>query len=282
MLDGRWKLPQNLELDSARAEWRMADGSLPRPAAEPLPPDVSPVARIENPLGASPVLLICEHASNHLPPIYGTLGLSPEERESHIAWDPGALGVAQHLAEKLDAPLVHATVSRLVIDLNRDPTAPDSIVAMSERTAVPGNADLCAAERDRRVREVYGPFHRAVETFMDERAARTRTVVSIHSFTPVYRDVARPWHVGLIFDADDRLAQKLAAALRQDPTLVVGMNEPYSPADRVFHTLERQAVRRGLAPLMIEIRNDLIRTAGEQAQWGARLAPLIAEAVSTL
>jgi predicted N-formylglutamate amidohydrolase len=255
----------------------MANGSLSRTADEP-----ESVVRIDNLGGRSPLLLICEHASNHLPSPYGTLGLSRQERESHIAWDPGALGVARGLAQRLDAPLVHATVSRLVVDLNRDPSAPDSITALSERTPVPGNANLSAAERDRRIREVYEPFHRAVGDFIDRRETATRAVVSVHSFTPVYRETSRPWHIGLIHDADERLARAAAAQLSRDAALVLGMNQPYSPADRVFHTLDRHAVRRGLAPLMIEIRNDLIRTDDEQAAWAARLAPILVHALESL
>jgi len=243
-----------------------------------------PVALVENPSGRSPILLICEHASRRLPDRYGTLGLTPEQLESHIAWDPGALGVAMALSRLLDAPLIHATVSRLVLDLNRDPSASDSICALSERTVIPANQDLDADERAYRVREVYEAFHGVVDAFVTPRvtAGQTRSIVSIHSFTPVYRDVPRPWHIGLIHDRDARLARSVEAGLRKDPALVVGMNEPYSPADRVFHTLERHAERRGLAPLMIEIRNDLIRTEDGQIAWAHRLAPLLEEGVRTL
>jgi predicted N-formylglutamate amidohydrolase len=248
------------------------------------PQAVEPVARVENPQGRSPILLICEHASRHLPDRYGTLGLSPEQLESHIAWDPGALGVARELSRLLDAPLIHAAVSRLVLDLNRDPSAPDSIWTLSERTTIPGNQNLDPAERAYRVREVYEAFHGAVDRFIEPRvkAGQTRCVVTIHSFTPVYRDVPRPWHIGLIHDRDERFARAVEAGLRQDPLLAVGMNQPYSPADRVFHTLERHAERRGLAPLMIEIRNDLIRTEDGQASWAHRLAPLLREGAQTL
>ena len=113
-------------------------------------------------------------------------------------------------------------------------------------------------------------------------AGQLGAVVSIHSFTPVYRDVPRPWQIGLIFDRDERYARSVEAGLKQDPALIVGMNEPYSPADRVFHTLERHAERRGLPPLMIEIRNDLIRTEDGQASWANRLAPLLREGARTL
>jgi predicted N-formylglutamate amidohydrolase len=243
-----------------------------------------PVAVMENPQGRSPILLICEHASNRLPARYGTLGLGSTELESHIAWDPGALGVAKELSRLLDAPLIHATVSRLVLDLNREPTAPDSIWTLSEHTTIPGNLDLDSSERAIRVREVYDAFHNAVDVFVNARRAsgQLTAIVSIHSFTPVYRDVPRPWQIGLIFDRDERYARSVEAGLNEDPALVVGMNEPYSPADRVFHTLERHAERRGLPPLMIEIRNDLIRTQDGQALWAHRLAPLLREGARTL
>nr|WP_246505282.1 N-formylglutamate amidohydrolase [Microvirga antarctica] len=244
----------------------------------------SGVARVENPDGLAPILLICEHASNAIPFRYRELGLGPAERDSHIAWDPGALAVARQVSHLLDAPLVYATVSRLVIDLNRDPDAPDSIPAMSERTIVPGNVDLDADERAFRVRNVYDPFHRAVDAVVAARgtAGGFSAIVSVHSFTPVYRDVPRPWHIGLIFDGDARYAKAVAAGLQRDPALTIGMNEPYSPADRVFHTLERHAERRGLAPLMIEIRNDLIRTEDGQASWANRLAPLLRDGMQAL
>lgn len=252
--------------------------------AEPASRAGEPVAIVENPQGRSPILLICEHASNRLPARYGTLGLSPEQLESHIAWDPGALGVAKELSRLLDAPLIHASVSRLVLDLNRDPSASDSIWTLSERTSIPGNQDLDQNERAYRVREVYDAFHQAVDRFIEPRvkAGQTRSVVSIHSFTPIYRDVPRPWQIGLIHDRDERFARSVEKGLKSDPSLNVGMNEPYSPADRVFHTLERHAVRRGLAPLMIEIRNDLIRTQDGQTSWARCLAPLLREGAQTL
>jgi predicted N-formylglutamate amidohydrolase len=262
----------------------MADASRMTGDAEPDARVGEPVARIENARGRSPILLICEHASRDLPSRYGTLGLGAAELESHIAWDPGALGVARGLSRLLDAPLIHAAVSRLVLDLNRDPSAPDSIAALSERTAIPGNLDLDPAERARRVRDVYEAFHGRVDEFMKAPAAagQIRAVVSMHSFTPIYRGVQRPWEIGLIFDRDERLARSVEAGLKRDASLNVGMNEPYSPADRVFHTLERHAERRGLAPLMIEIRNDLIRTEDGQASWANRLAPLLREGARTL
>lgn len=239
------------------------------------------VALIENSQGSSPILLICEHASNTLPARYGTLGLNPEELQSHIAWDPGALGVAQKLSYLLDAPLIHAQISRLALDLNREPSAPDSIWTVSERTPIPANQNLDPAERALRVRDIYDAFHDAVDAFANARMAggQLAAIVSIHSFTPVYHGVQRPWQIGFIFDNDRRLAQHAYEGLAKDPALQIGMNQPYSPADRVFHTLDRHAVRRGLASLMIEIRNDLIRKEDEQLLWASRLAPLLREGV---
>jgi predicted N-formylglutamate amidohydrolase len=155
-------------------------------------------------------------------------------------------------------------------------------VAVSENTVVPGNQDLDGTERARRIRDVYHPFHDATGRLIEERrrAGLTRAVVSVHSFTPVYRGVERPWHIGLIFAGDERMARSVEQGLRREPGLVVGMNEPYSPKDRVFHTLERHAEQKGLAPLMIEIRNDLIRDPDRQELWSDRLAPLLQEAVA--
>ena len=263
-------------------------GKLGRPepsGRDVLPDGVARIenARIENARGRSPVVLVCEHASNHIPPHLRDLGLGRTELESHIAWDPGAFGVARGLSKLLDAPLAYATVSRLVIDLNRATSAPNSIVAMSEFTPVPGNSGLAPEERARR-EAFYRAFHDALGALIESRAAAglVRAVVSVHSFTPVYRGIPRPWHVGLLFHRDERLARLLQERLREDRETVVGLNEPYSPADGVFHTLERHAERRSLAPLMIEIRNDLIRERDQQSSWSNQLAPLLKEATTRL
>jgi predicted N-formylglutamate amidohydrolase len=231
-----------------------------------------PVA-VENAEGAGRFVILCDHASNEIPGEYGSLGLGAAEREAHIAWDPGALGVARRIARILDAPLVYATVSRLVIDCNRPLDAPDLITTTSETTAVPGNAALSKAERRRRISTIHEPYHRAIDALLDRRlaAGREAALLAIHSFTPVFRGVSRPWEVGVIFDRDRRLADILIAGFRAEG-MNVGMNEPYSPADRVFYTLSRHAEARGLSPAMIEIRNDLVRSEGEQGKWAARIA----------
>lgn len=234
-------------------------------------------AAIENADGAGPFVVICDHASNHIPEPFGSLGLNAESREAHIAWDPGALGVSRMLAQRLGAPLIYATVSRLVIDCNRGLDAPDLIVTESEGTPVPGNASLSVAERERRIATVHEPYHRVIDVFVSKRlSAKVETaLVAVHSFTPVFGGVERPWQVGVVFDRDRKLADRLIGGLNA-MGLSVGVNEPYSPADRVYTTMTRHAERRGLGAVMIEIRNDLIRDTAEQAVWAERLGTLLA------
>jgi predicted N-formylglutamate amidohydrolase len=222
---------------------------------------------------AGPFVILVDHASNFVPEVYGGLGLGEADLARHIAWDPGALPVARLMAEALDAPLVRATRSRLLIDLNRDPAAPDSICTLSETTAIPGNRDLSDLERARRVRDIYDPYHAAVDDLVAGRLAAglPTALVALHSFNPVYRGVARPWPVGILFDEDRRLADPLVADLRSQGFLV-GENEPYGPWDRVYHTLERHGRSRGLPVVMIELRNDGIADPEGQQAWAARLA----------
>lgn len=234
-------------------------------------------ASVENAEGAGRFVILCDHASNRFPAEFGTLGLGPDEREAHIAWDPGALGVARGLARLLDAPLVHATVSRLVIDCNRPLDAPDLIPDTSEATPIPGNAALPEAERRRRIATVHEPYHRAIDDLIDARlvAGRETALVAIHSFTPVFHGVARPWQVGIVFDHDRRLADALIDGLKA-VGMNVGVNEPYAPADRVYTTVTRHADPHGLAGVMIEIRNDTIRSEAEQESWAQRIGALLA------
>ena len=229
--------------------------------------------------GASPFVLICDHASNFLPARFGTLGLAGQDLTRHIAWDPGALPVARAMAAALDAPLVESRVSRLVIDCNRPLDAPDLISSVSETTVVPGNADLSQQERAERVALSWTPFHDAIEALVEERLAEGREtwLVSVHSFTPVYKGIDRPWHIGIIHDDDRRLAAPMIAALQSVDGITVGINEPYSPADRVYFTLERHARSRGLPCAMIEIRNDEIRDEPGQSRWAEMLGGILAE-----
>jgi len=237
----------------------------------------SPV-REENPDGAGPFVIVCDHASNLFPQEYDFLGLSPDLRRAHIAWDPGALPVSYGLSTMLDAPLLWPEASRLIVDCNRDPDAPDLILAESEGRPVPGNRELHEGERIRRLASVHVPYHRAIDAALTRRAAERRptAVVAVHSFTPVYLGKSRPWHIGIVFDEDRRLADPMVAALRTDEAITVGVNQPYSPADRVYYTLTRHARPRGLPAVMIEIRNDLIADEAGQQAWAGRLGAILA------
>lgn len=234
---------------------------------------------VVNANGNSPWLFICEHASNFIPERFNSLGLNPEALKAHIAWDPGAVEVARHLSSKLDAPLIEATYSRLLIDCNRPLDARDLIPEISETTVIEGNHDLSVIERTARIDLSHRPFHAGIEEVVTERAKRglPSWFVTIHSFTPVYRSISRPWQVGIIHDEDDRIAKPLIAALAEDKSLNVGINEPYSPADRVYYTLERHARPRNAPCVMIELRNDEIATTQTQKQWAARLATILSQ-----
>jgi predicted N-formylglutamate amidohydrolase len=230
---------------------------------------------VSNARGSSPFVLLCDHASNRIPERYGGLGLSQIERVSHIAWDPGALAVSRALAEKLDAPLVQSTVSRLVIDCNRDLQAPDLIWTLSEATRIATNENLHPDERNYRINHFHRPFHASIETLLEARrhAGQETILVCMHSFTPVYHGVPRPWPIGLIHGRDQRYTRALFNALHDDdPGLNIGWNEPYAALNGVTLTLEKHGDGRGLEATMIEIRHDEILEPAGVAKWSNRLA----------
>lgn len=228
-----------------------------------------------NEAGPSRYVLICEHASNRIPRKLGNLGLEPADLSRHIAWDIGAERVARVLSRLLDAPLALQRYSRLAYDCNRPPESPDAMPAVSETTSIPGNANLSPQDRLARTAAIYRPFHAAVAELLDHRAAHRRDtiVVSIHSFTPVYKGKTRAVELGILFDRDPALARQLVKGF---PNVDVRLNEPYGPADGVLHTLNLHAAPRGLRHAMIEIRNDLISDERRQDEWAQRLSvPLI-------
>lgn len=225
--------------------------------------------------GSSPFVLVCDHASNRIPEAYGDLGLSPAERVSHIAWDPGALAVSLSLSEALDAPVVFSTVSRLLIDTNRASDSPQAIWTLSEATRIAANENLDPAERAHRVAAFHKPFHDAFEALLEARRAddRETILVCVHSFTPVYLGVARPWPIGLIHGQDPGFTAALRDALLAEKAgLNIGWNEPYSARNGVTYTLEHHGDERGLNATMIEIRNDEILEPTGVNLWAGRLA----------
>jgi predicted N-formylglutamate amidohydrolase len=231
---------------------------------------------VVNAAGRSPFFLVCEHAGRRIPKKLGTLGLPESELTRHIAWDIGAEAVSRRLSALLDAPLVMQRYSRLVYDCNRPPHAPGAMPAVSETTRILGNENLGPNERQARIHEIYEPFHRRLEVELGRR--REPVVVTIHSFTPVFKGVRRELDLGILYEEETRLADRLMAAAQADRSIVTRRNEPYGPADGVCHTLNLHTLAPRRQGAMIEVRNDLIAEDVGQALWAAKLADLLARA----
>jgi predicted N-formylglutamate amidohydrolase len=248
----------------------MAEGGL-------LEPDEPNPVTLENASGDSVFFLTCEHAGRAFPRRLGRLGLPEAETLRHIAWDIGIGAVGRDLSLLLNAAVILQTYSRLVIDCNRDPKVPSSIPEISEATEIPGNRSLNETERAARVDAIFRPYHNAIAAALDRRAAadRASVLVALHSFTPVFKGVSRPWHVAVLFNRDPRLAHALAELLRADGGLMVGENEPYRVSDLTDYTVPVHGERRGLPHVEIEIRQDLITDPSGQREWAERLARLL-------
>jgi predicted N-formylglutamate amidohydrolase len=236
----------------------------------------SPVT-VRNPNGASPFLIVADHGGNLAPRALGRLGVSDAEWQRHIGWDIGIAGVCRAIADALDATIIQQNYSRLIIDCNRTPGTETSMPQISESTPVPGNVGLSEAQKAARVGEIFRPYHDRIEAELDRRRAEGRptALVAMHSFTPVYKDVARPWHAGVLYNRDPRFAHLIMALLKDEAGLVVGDNEPYSVTDHTDYTIPVHGERRGLHHTAIEIRQDLIADDDGQREWGARLARLL-------
>ena len=246
-----------------------ADGRLPPPV------------RVINEGGSSPYVLLCEHASRFMPPACNGLGLAAHELSRHIAWDIGAAEVAEALSRALDAPLVMAGYSRLLIDLNRPTGSPTSIPEISEATVIPGNLNLTADERAQRIALYFDPFQSAVHRLLDVRqqGGEPTTVVGVHSFTPVYKGVARPWHAGILYRKSSVFGHALAEALG-GPSRAIAENEPYQIEDDSDYTVPVHGEARGLDAVLVEIRQDLIAEPQGAAIWSGRLAAALAACAS--
>ncbi|MGC9419077.1 MAG: N-formylglutamate amidohydrolase [Rhodovulum sp.] len=225
-------------------------------------------------------LVTCDHATNLVPASVngGDLGIAPEDMARHIAWDPGAAGVARRLAEVLNAPLTMTRFSRLVIDPNRGADDPTLVMRLYDGTVIPANRGVDKAEIERRLNAFWRPYDAELARLVQRQA--DTVFVSIHSFTPRLNGRGdRPWQIGVLHAADDRLARPLINRLRREPDLCVGENEPYGghlPGDAV----DRHAIVNGVPNVLIELRNDVIATDGDQVAWGERLAPILEEALA--
>src|SRR5216684_1768178 len=240
--------------------------------------DVPPVHE-DNAEGRSPFLLTSDHYGRTIPRILGDLGLPASERTRHIAWDPGIAGVADALSQHLDAHLIAQRYSRLVIDCNRPPGAPSSIPLISEATVIRGNEGLAREAAELRRRQIFDPYHRRIAEVIRRRLrdAVPTVLVSLHSFTPVYAGITRPWHIGTLYHRDTKLPPLLLKLLRGETDLVVGDNEPYAVSDETDYTIPVHGEARGLMNSGIEIRQDLIADPAGQASWADRLARIFGE-----
>jgi predicted N-formylglutamate amidohydrolase len=229
---------------------------------------------LANANGRAALLLVCDHASPAIPRALDDLGIEEAARRRHIAWDIGAETLARDLAARFDAPAVIAGYSRLLIDNNRALHDPTSIVTTSDGVEIPGNRDLTETDRAQRVQSFFEPYHAAIAERLE--SFRLRALVpaflSIHSFTPVMNGAERPWHIGVLWDRDPRMAVPLLERLRATGEVCVGDNLPYSGRHPADYTVARHAERVGLPHVCIEVRQDLIDTPAGAARWTELLA----------
>jgi predicted N-formylglutamate amidohydrolase len=232
--------------------------------------------------GPSSIVIICDHASNRVPAAYGDLGLPPAELQRHIAWDIGAAAIAEILARRFDAPAILSTVSRLVIDCNRNFEDSSLIPAIGDGTEVPANRNLSPAEREKRWLAYHQPYHQAVWEAIERKLAQGQRpiLLSIHSMTPMLKGIARPWQITICWSDDRRLSAPMLEALRARPGIVVGDNEPYRLELGEDYSVPVHAMRRGLKHLMAEFRQDEVADAAGQQRWAALFGDCLAEALA--
>jgi len=247
--------------------------------------DISPLLAADEPApvivrnadGTSPFFLTCDHYGRMIPRALGDLGLDERERQRHIAYDIGIAGVAEAVSDAPGAHLIAQHYSRLVIDCNRPLSAASSIPPISEATTIPGNQGLTQQAAFERQQRIFAPYHHAITEALDRRAQAQRPtiLVALHSFTPIYAGVARPWHIGTLYNRDHRLPKAMLRELRAEPALVVGDNQPYAVSDTTDYTIPVHGEKRGLIHTGIEIRQDLIADDSGQRDWAERLARIL-------
>lgn len=256
---------------------------MPKPSADPLDDRFPPILAgspygVHNPDGRSEFVIMCDHAGQALPAEYGALGVAPSVFDEHVAYDIGAADVTRRVCDRLDAPAVLARYSRLLIDPNRAPDHPGLIAQSSDGIDIPGNLAVDGAERARRKAAYYDPFHDAVDSLIGRRRSQglVPAVVGIHSFTPIMQGAGRPWQVGILWNRDPRLAERIIAYLRRDPDLAVGDNQPYS-GQILGYSMDHHGGDNGFANMVVEIRQDLIDDPSKAAIWGDLVADALIE-----
>jgi predicted N-formylglutamate amidohydrolase len=240
-----------------------------------------PPFRVAEGSASSPYFIAADHAGRIIPRRLGSLGLTASELDTHIAWDIGIGGVSQHLAAHLDAFFIAQTYSRLVVDCNRPLSASSSIALSSEYTVIPGNARLTPAQAEARALAIFHPYHDRIDAELArrERAGQRTIFIAMHSFTPRFKGFDRPWHVGVLYNRDRRLAMPLLDLLRREG-LEVGDNQPYFVSDDTDYAIPRYGEGRGNLCIELELRQDLIGAEAQQARWGDLLARVLREAVA--
>jgi predicted N-formylglutamate amidohydrolase len=233
--------------------------------------------------GRSQFLIVVDHAGARIPRRLNDLGLPAKELKRHIAWDIGALAVAQRISEALDAPLIAQNYSRLVIDCNRDPLVATSIPLISESSEIPGNVDLSPADVEARRLEIFEPYHAQIRALLDERQAvgRPTILVAQHSMTDSYKGVRREMHAAILYNRDRRFAGLMLEALRRDPALSIADNQPYFVSDETDFTVPRHGEARGLPHVEIELRQDLVAHEAGQIEWSRRLIQALQDCETT-
>jgi predicted N-formylglutamate amidohydrolase len=247
-----------------------------------LQPGDPPVVELCNETGPARCLLICDHASPAIPAALGDLGVDAAQRRGHIAWDIGVADLTRRLAQHIDAPAILSGYSRLVIDCNRDLEDPTSIAQESDEVVVPGNRGLSPHARRLRAEACFWPYHRAISERIRRmrEAGRAPAIVSMHSFTPVMQGFERPWHIGVLWNRDNRLAKPLLEAVSRDPTICAGDNKPYDGRLGRGYGMIVHGEREGLPHVLLEVRQDLIETRQGAEAWASRLAPILSGILS--
>jgi predicted N-formylglutamate amidohydrolase len=238
--------------------------------------DDPPPLSLLNQGGTSPYLILGDHAGRAIPGALGQLGLEPDALDLHIAWDIGVAGLGERVAEMLDACFISQPYSRLVIDCNRGLESESSIAIRSDGIAIPGNAELSAANRVARQDAIHRPYHTAIAAELERRVVRRQPTLlfSLHSFTPVFDGFRRPWRFGVLHRADSVLSRRVLSALQDEFRDAVGDNEPYK-LDEKDYSVPFHADSRGLDYLELEVRQDLIAEPRGQEDVASLLARVL-------
>lgn len=242
----------------------------------------TPAVQLINESSTGPFVFVCEHASNRIPTAFDHIGISTFAQQSHSGWDIGALALGTALSNKLASPLVASTVSRLIYDCNRAPESATAIVPRSETEDIPGNQELSPEQRSLRVDTVYYPFSHALNDLLEKRQTQNidTCLVTVHSFTPIFQGKVRKVELGVLHDNDSRFADLLLSIATKHTTLIVERNQPYGPSDDVTHTLQKHALPRNLANVMLEVKNELLLEAASIEAIGDSLSLMLTEAIT--